>query len=68
MGYKVPSNTAIYLTRYSDTIPNWVKQDLALATRENLIVYRVDGTFSGSKTITRGDAAIILYRMFQKIW
>ena len=68
MNYKVPSNASTYLMKYSDTVPDFAKEMVALATRENLVVYRTDGTFSGSKNMTRGDAAIILYRLFQRIW
>ena len=41
---------------------------ISYTTRENLVVRRTDGMFNGRATMTRGDAAIILYRMFMKIW
>jgi len=70
MGYRNPSDVSGALSRYSDagSIAQWGREDIALATREGLVVYRTDGTFNGSATMTRGDAAIILYRMFMKIW
>ena len=68
MKYKTPNNTATYLSKYSDTVASWAQPQVALATKENLVVYRTDGTFSGAKNMTRGDAAIIIYRLFQKIW
>ena len=68
MNYKTPSNIATYLSKYSDTVVSWAQPQVALATRENLVVYRTDGTFSGAKNMTRGDAAIIIYRLFQRIW
>lgn len=68
MNYKVPSNPSAYLSKYKDTVANWAQSEVALATRENLVVYRTDGTFSGDKNMTRGDAAIIIYRLFQRIW
>lgn len=68
MNYKVPSDPGTYLGKYSDTVPDYAKEMVALATREGLVVYRSDGTFSGGNNMTRGDAAIILYRLFQKIW
>ena len=68
MNYKVPDEADWYLRRYSDTVPTWARPEVALATKENLVVYRVDGTFSGSKPVTRGDAAILIYRLFQKMW
>ena len=68
MNYKAPSNPSAYLSKYKDTVANWAQSEVALATRENLVVYRTDGTFSGDKNMTRGDAAIIIYRLFQRIW
>ena len=68
MNYKTPGDTATYLGKYSDTVVSWAQPQVALATKENLVVYRTDGTFSGAKNMTRGDAAIIIYRLFQKIW
>ncbi|MDE7325289.1 MAG: leucine-rich repeat protein, partial [Lachnospiraceae bacterium] len=68
MRYKTPSNPSAYLSKYSDSVAKWAQPEVALATRENLVVYRTDGTFSGDKDMTRGDAAIIIYRLFQRIW
>ena len=68
MNYKAPSNPSAYLSKYNDTVADWAQSEVALATRENLVVYRTDGTFSGDKSMTRGDAAIIIYRLFQRIW
>ena len=68
MGYKEPSDPNSYLAKYSDTVTKWAQPEVALATKENLVVYRVDGTFKGESNMTRGDAAIIIYRLFQKIW
>lgn len=68
MNYKVPSNASTYLGKYKDTVPEYAQSMVALATREGLVVYRTDGTFSGAKNMTRGDAAVILYRLFQRIW
>ena len=58
------------LSTYTDAgaIPEWARIDVALATRENLVVRRTDGAFNGTATMTRGEAAVILYRMFMKIW
>lgn len=68
MRYKTPSTPSAYLTKYSDTVDMWAQPDVALATRENLVLYRKDGTFSGRRNMTRGDAAIIIYRLFQRLW
>ncbi len=68
MRYKVPSSSASVLTKYSDTVDAWAQSDVALATKENLVLYRKDGTFSGRSNMTRGNAAIIIYRLFQRLW
>ena len=70
MGYRTPANVSSLLGTYTDSssIAGWAHGDVALATRENLVVRRTDGMFNGRAAMTRGDAAIILYRMFMKIW
>lgn len=68
MGYRLPENPQGYLSAYSDSVAPWAQPEVALATRENLVVKRMDGTFSGENLMTRGDAAIVIYRLFQRIW
>lgn len=68
MKYQAPQATSKYLSKYSDSIPQWAQSEVALATKENIVVLRSDGTFGGDKSMTRGDAAIIIYRLFQRIW
>ena len=52
----------------SGTDAAWAQLQVALAAKENLVVYRTGGTFPGAKDMTRGGAAIIIYRLFQKLW
>ena len=70
MKYKDPANLDNVLCVYADSglLANWAKADIALATRENLVVRRTDGKFNPGEMMTRGDTAIVLYRMFLKIW
>lgn len=68
MKYKAPQAASKYLSKYSDNVPQWAQSEVALATKENIVVLRSDGTFGGDKSMTRGDAAIIIYRLFQRIW
>ncbi len=68
MQYKTPEEPAAHLAKYSDTVDAWAQPDVALATRENLVLYRKDGTFSGRRNMTRGDAAILIYRLFRRLW
>ena len=70
MKYRDPADVNAILSIYADaaSIPQWGRADIALATRQDIVVRRTDGRFNGTATMTRGDAAIILYRMFMKIW
>ncbi len=69
MGYFVPQNSWDYLNYTdADAIPDWAKEDVAVAAIADLVLKRNDGAFCGSENMTRGDAAIILYRLFMKIW
>ena len=70
MGYRDPADINIFLNTYTDrsAIPSWAGSSIALATRENLVVKRTDGGLNGANDITRGEAAVILYRLFMKIW
>ena len=70
MDYKTPSDVNGELSVYSDagSIENWAREDVALATMTNLVLKRTDGKFGGSVGMTRGDAAIIIKRLFDKMW
>ena len=69
MGYTTPADVNKYLP-YSDasSIPAWARDDLAVATMANLIMRRTDGTFDPNEQMTRGDAAIGVMRLYEKIW
>ena len=69
MDYIVPTSPEEYL-KYTDTdsLPGWAKEDIALAEMANIVLQRVDGQFVPQDEMTRGDAAIILMRLFNKIW
>jgi hypothetical protein len=70
MKYRNPTNVSSILSVYADSqaLQEWSLIDLALATRENLVVKRSDGGFSPAAPMTRGDAALILYRLFMRLW
>jgi len=70
MRYRTPANPMNYLQEFADAddFAAWSLPDLSLATRENLVVRRADGRFVPSGTITRGEAAIILYHLYRRIW
>jgi hypothetical protein len=58
------------LARYGDLgeLPDWARPGIASATRAGVILYRADGLFDAGGAMSRGDAAIVLYRVFGKIW
>lgn len=70
MKYKTPEETEKYLKKFKDKneLPEWGLGDFALASMADLIVLRTDGNFNPGDTMTRGEAAIVLYRLFMKIW
>lgn len=67
MNYSVPADTTALLSAYTDaaSIPGWARADAALATRAGLVLKSSDGTFSPSAKMTRGEVALILYRLFK---
>lgn len=69
MRYITPENPDEYL-KYADSasIPDWAKSDIALATMADLVVKSTDNKFNSSSDMTRGDAAIIIMRLFEKLW
>jgi len=70
MKWKTPKDTDKYLNKFTDksSLPKWGTDDFALASMADLIVLRTDRKFNPSDTMTRGEAAIVLYRVFMKIW
>lgn len=71
MAYKDISNAETILSgAYTDSaaIAQWARGDVALATDANMVIRRTDNQFVGIDNMTRGDAAIILKRLFDKLW
>jgi hypothetical protein len=70
MQYTPPANPLQHLVVYADwnILPQWAHADLALATRENLVIPRADGNFAPLDPMTRGDAALQLHRLFVRLW
>jgi hypothetical protein len=56
------------LSRYKDGVAGWAAKSVALASKAKLYPERVDGSFSGGEGVTRGDAVIIIYRLFMLLW
>lgn len=66
-GYDVNDVDYSYLSRFSDlnSISNSLKVYVAVAVRKELISGFDDGTFRGQNTLTRAEAATLLWRAFQ---
>lgn len=69
MKYKTPDNISEWLT-FTDAsvIADWAREDIALATMANIITRSEDNTIKSNENMTRGDAALIIMRLFYKIW
>ena len=52
---------------YSDVVADWVADYVRIAKSENVILDRTDGAFAGDTLISRGDAAIIMERLYKAI-
>jgi len=70
MGYIVPGEIEELLAVFLDRpdIAAWSEKRIALATQSNILIYRTDSLFAPRSIMTRGDAAIILFRVFNKVW
>lgn len=66
-GYDISSVDYSYLNRFSDanSISNSLKAYVAIAVEKDLIDGFEDGTFRGQDTLTRAEAATLLWRAFQ---
>jgi hypothetical protein len=66
-GYEYPDNPEDYLNFFDmELIPEWAIDDVALAVREGLI--DEGGIFAPENEISRGDAALILHRLFMLLY
>jgi hypothetical protein len=70
MGYNVPSDIEGILARYPDRaqLAAWADGGVALATVSNVLIQRTDSLFTPQSVMTRGDAAIVLHRVFGRVW
>ncbi len=70
MNYFDVTDAEKILSVYGDSanIAKWAKNDVALATDVNMVIRRTDSLFGGEDEMTRGDAAIILKSLFDKVW
>ena len=69
MKYITPDKPEEWLT-FADasSIADWAANDIALTTMANIVTRNADNTIHASEDMTRGDAALIIMRLFYKIW
>jgi len=70
MGYFIPRDIEQALSRYLDRylLASWSEDGIALATDASVVIFRTDSLFAPQSSMTRGDAAIVLYRVFNRVW
>ena len=70
MGYHIPADIEYFLSRFLDReqLASWSEDGIALSTASNVLIHRADGLFAPRSIMTRGDAAIVLYRVFSRVW
>ena len=68
MGYWTPENPGEYLSgEFTDTVDEWAWPEVALATREGLVIRQSTGAFDGQRMMNRGDVALIIYGLYQRL-
>lgn len=69
MKYKTPEKPEEWL-KFTDneTIAVWAKDHIALTSMANIITRTADNTIHADEDMTRGDAALVIMRLFYKIW
>ena len=68
MGYWTPENPGEYLAEeFTDTVDEWAWGEVALTAREGLIIRQSDGAFAGQQMMDRGDVALIIYGLYQRL-
>ena len=69
MKYITPEKPEEWLTFADATsIADWAANDIALTTMANIVTRTADNTIHANEDMTRGDAALIIMRLFYKIW
>jgi len=74
MDYYPPQSIEEILSIFEDhdTISNlhtaWEAYQIALAVQTDILLHRTDNHFAPESTVTRGDAAVLLYRLYSRVW
>jgi hypothetical protein len=70
MKYKDVADEAQFVGGFKDSadIPGWARADVAKAAKANLFPKLSNGKFEPSSDMARGDTAVIIKRLFDKLW
>lgn len=68
LGYLQPSVSVLDEFTDNANIPQWAKNDIALETYANMVIKRTDSSYEPNTEMTRGDAALVLEKLFDKVW
>jgi len=70
MGYFIPYDMGEVLLGFYDRnlIETWSEPDIALVTVTGILLRREDNLFAPGSLVTRGDAAILLSRLLDRLW
>ena|GEM_PF-671018 len=64
--FEIDQILARYLDRHD--IAPWAEASVALVTMADVLIFRADGMFAPDSVMTRGDAAVVIYRLFNRVW
>jgi hypothetical protein len=68
MGYTTPPDDKHYKFKDDSEIPDWAKSDIYLVDLAGIMLHRVDGLFDSYEEMTRGNVAILIWDLYQRIW
>lgn len=51
-----------------ENIPDWAVNEVSTALNANMIIKRTDNKFDSDMEMTRGDTAVIIEKLFDKVW
>ncbi len=67
IGYNITLPNVPVNAQFTDEIAGWAEAVVNYVTAWNLIPPRSDGSFAGESPVKRGDAAVMLYRLYEVI-
>jgi hypothetical protein len=68
--YRAPPDIDEALSGFKDasSIPDWAKSDMALAKAVGLVTPCIDKMFESNGEMTRSNAAVVVRRLYNRVW